>query len=110
MPLSAAHQQGNLTMAHADLSAADAAGAGLVRYFDSFDTAPGIFGRGWRAVPYLLQLPHELSGAPGDRGEVVPGTEVTLVDRANRRNESHVIVGGFGRGAGLRLTLDNEYV
>ena len=110
LPLGAARRDGNLRLAHADLlPLPNTLSASLVRYYDSFDPSPGPFGSGWHLPPYALLLRRDLSGAPGDRGEMVEGDLATLEDRANGGSESQVLVSEYSRGPGLRRVFGGGY-
>lgn len=110
LPMGQTRRDGNLRLAHTDLSGLrGVTSAALVRYYDSFDAGSGPFGPGWRLAPYALHLTRDLSGSPGDRGEIVEGDVVSLEDRANGGSEPHVLVSEFTRGPGLRRVFGGGY-
>ena len=102
LALGQSRRDGQLALAHADLVTGRAGTrASLVRYYNSFEVSQGPFGAGWSAVPYRLRLRRELSGAPGEDGDVYDGDEAVIEDRPNGRSESYTIQSSVFRGHGL---------
>ena len=109
LPMGRARRAGSLVLGLADFPVLGGFGAGLTRYYDSFDLRPGPFGRGWKATPYELRFQRELTGAPGDRGQVEPGSVALFVDRPSGRTESMTIISSLARGSGLHMSLDGDF-
>ena len=109
LSLSRSRRDGPLVLAHTDMSV-EPAGPELVRYYNSFETENGPFGPGWNPVPYALRFRRELTGAPGESGEVALGTTAILVDRPNGRNQAYTVLSSFssGRRQEQRLHLNDD--
>ena len=107
LALGKSRRDGQLALAHTDLpAAAGAAGANLVRYYDSFDTGAGAFGSGWAAAPYALRFRREVTGARGETStEPTEGSIAVLIDRPNGRSES-LTINSFYAKHGLRKTRE----